>query len=440
MFRCTMGNPSRMKLSTRNGTRSLTVWQVGTPVFLLLFLAAHEIRSVPPETVFWAAPAILLAAMLIAWAAESAQFFIAQGFALAILAWLQTLPEFAVEAVLAWRQQVPLLLANLTGALRLLTGLGWPMIYFTAAIFYRMKYKKRLERIRLADEHCVEVVGLLVPLLYVGWVWWKSSLDLIDAAILILIYAAYLVVLGKMPPQEEEGIEDLEMIPRAIVKSPRSWRIAIICLLFAGGGVCIYYAAEPFLGSLLAVSLMLGVPSFVFVQWVAPFVSEFPEKVSAFYWARSIDGAPMALMNMVSSNINQWTLLAAMLPIVFSISAGVPSTIPFDEQQRLEILMTLGQSLVGMAFLLNMELVWWEAASLFALWGIQFVFSPIPPGQGVLGFIATHIHAWVTYVYLAWAAVEVIRMIAKGRAPEAFRRFAEVWRTHVRPQHVASAR
>ena len=68
-------------------------------------------------------------------------------------------------------------------------------------------------------------------------------------------------------------------------------------------------------------------PNFVFIQWVAPFVSEFPEKVSAFYWARTVDRASMALMNMVSSNINQWTLLAAMLPIVYSISRGALSTI-----------------------------------------------------------------------------------------------------------------
>src|SRR5206468_9284366 len=31
------------------------------------------------------------------------QFLISQGLALAILAWLQTLPEFAVEAVIAWQ-------------------------------------------------------------------------------------------------------------------------------------------------------------------------------------------------------------------------------------------------------------------------------------------------------------------------------------------------
>src|SRR5712692_12086075 len=102
----------------------------------LLFLTAvaPTIPETSPQTVLWAAPGILLAALLIAWAAESAQFFIAQGFALAILAWMQTLPEFAVEAVLAKNQQVSLLLANLTGALRLLVGVGWPMIYATAAV------------------------------------------------------------------------------------------------------------------------------------------------------------------------------------------------------------------------------------------------------------------------------------------------------------------
>jgi cation:H+ antiporter len=401
------------------------------PIFALLFLASLEIMPASPATALWAAPAILLAAMLIAWAAESAQYFIAQGFALAILAWLQTLPEFAVEAVLAWKQQVPLLLANLTGALRLLTGLGWPMIYATAAFFYKRKNKKPMNHILLEEGHCVEVIGLLVPLVYFFFVWWKASLNVFDATILILIYVAYLFVLSRMPPEEAESIEDMELIPRTIVKTRAGPRGAIIIGLFVAGGLLIYYTAEPFLASLLAVSALIGVPSFVFVQWVAPFVSEFPEKVSAFYWARTIDRASMALMNMVSSNINQWTLLAAMLPIVYSISRGTISSIPFDQQQELEILMTLGQSLIGMIFLVNMELVWWEASALFGLWAIQFVLSPISPGPGIMGFLATHIHAWVTYAYFVWAAVEIIRMIAGKRSPEAFRLFGVMWRRHV---------
>src|ERR1700757_4071516 len=116
---------------------------------VFLFAAAPTIHEASPQTILWAAPSILIAAMLIAWAAESAQFFVAQGFALAILAWLQTMPEFAIEAVLAWKQQVPLILASLTGALRLLTGLGWPMIYVAAAVAYRMREHRPLRRIGL---------------------------------------------------------------------------------------------------------------------------------------------------------------------------------------------------------------------------------------------------------------------------------------------------
>src|SRR6187402_2403522 len=76
----------------------------------------------------WTFPAVLGSAILIAWAAEAAQFLISQGLALAILAWLQTLPEFAVEAVIAWEagrnpERSHLAIANLTGAIRLLLGL-----------------------------------------------------------------------------------------------------------------------------------------------------------------------------------------------------------------------------------------------------------------------------------------------------------------------------
>ena len=407
--------------------------QVVAPVCALIFLSASTIPQADPSSVFWTAPSILVAAMLIAWAAESAQFFIAQGVALAILAWLQTLPEFAVEAVLAWRQQVPLLMANLTGALRLLTGLGWPMIYCTAALFHRSRRKRPLGQITLSDEHCVEVIGLLAAMAYIAIVWWKQSLNLVDAAVLIAIYAVYLVVLQRMPAAEEEGIDELELIPRTIVKSRRGVRIAIITGLFVVGGAIIYFMAEPFLASLLAVSASLGIPNFVFVQWVAPFVSEFPEKVSAFYWARTVEHASMALMNMVSSNINQWTLLAAMLPITYSLSRGTPSPIPLDGQQELELLMTIGQSLLGALFLVDMRLAWWEAAGLFGLWALQFGFSPVAPGPGVWGFLAAYIHRAVTAAYFLWVAVEIARMLAGKRRPEAFRLFGVMWSRHIRP-------
>lgn len=398
---------------------------------MLLLAAAPTIQERSPQTILWAAPAILIAAMVIAWAAESAQFFIAQGFALAILAWMQTLPEFAVEAVLAWRQQVPYLFANLTGALRLLTGLGWPMIYCAAAVVHRRRHGTPLRRISLEGEHSVQVVGLLAPLIYVSFVLWKGSVQLADAVVLTAIYGAYLAVLGKMPPQEEEGIEDLERIPRAIVLSPRPRRIAWIGGLFLLGGLLIYVATDPFVGSLFAISISLGVPSFVFIQWVAPFVSEFPEGLSTFYWARTVHRAPMALMNMVSSNINQWTLLVAMLPVVFSLSVGKVASLPLDDQQKLEVAMTLGQQLVGMLFLVNMELAWWEAGALFVLWFVQFFLSAVPQEVTFLGPIAAHTRAWITATYFVWAGLELLRLLLGQRKPLAFTEFAKMWRAHV---------
>jgi len=384
-------------------------------VFLLLLLFVVPLHETAPSTILWTAPAILISALMIAWAAESAQFFIAQAVALAILAWMQTLPEFAVEAVFAWTRQVPLLLANLTGALRLLTGLGWPVIYFTAAISHRRRSGTPLREIRLRDHHSVEVMGLLVPLLYIAAIAVKGTLTLIDAAVLIAVYCAYLAVLSKLPPETPESIDGLESIPRAIVKSRRGARIAIITALFAGGGILIYFSAKPFAESLLAIAAAFGVPSFVMVQWVAPLVSEFPEMASTVYFARSVERAPMALMNMVSSNINQWTLLVAMLPVVYSISLGHAELIPLDPQQRVELLMTLGQALVGMLFLLKMSLGWSQAAALLVLFLIPFAHPPAA--------------RYVTLVYFAWAAVELIRILRTARLPAAMLRFAETWKT-----------
>src|SRR6266511_5779137 len=121
----------------------------------------------------WTFPSMLASAFLVAWGAEAAQFLISQGLALAILAWLQTLPEFAVEAVIAWDagrdpERAHLAIANLTGAIRLLLGLGWPMIYFVFAVSGRKTAAERLPAIRLEPEHAVEIVGLVPPLLYFG--------------------------------------------------------------------------------------------------------------------------------------------------------------------------------------------------------------------------------------------------------------------------------
>ena len=381
----------------------------------ILLLAGEALKAGSPWAIHWTGPEILLSSIMIAWGAEAAQYFMAQGIALAILALLQTLPEFAVEAVLAWHQQTEYLLANLTGALRLLTGLGWPLIYLAAATAYRKDIQAPMRVIRLTESQAMQVVGLMFGLVWQFVVWAKGSLGLVDAAVLLAVYVGYLLMMRRLPPEKPESVEDMEAIPRKIVTSPRGIRIALILGLFVVGGVGVFAVAQPFLEGLFALSVSAGIPIFVFIAWVAPLVSEAPEGISAFYWARDYPRANTALMNLVSSNISQWTLMAAMLPVVLSISMGRPAAIPMDALQSRELLMTLGQALVGVLLLMDLELEWWEAVALFVLWAVQVAYSILAPDSVV--------HTWFIGIYFAWAGVELIRLVIGQRKPLALIHF-----------------
>ena len=378
----------------------------------------------------WTFPSILTSAFLVAWGAEAAQFLISQGLALAILAWLQTLPEFAVEAVIAWDagrepERAHLAIANLTGAIRLLLGLGWPMIYFVFAVSGRKRAAggaqhaaPLLPAIRLEREHAVEIIGLVPPLVYFCVILFKRSLSWVDAVVLLALYLVYLSILFRNAPHGADHVADAPAVSRWAYRQPGWRRPLAIAALFGGGGALLYVTAHPFLESMLAVAGLLGVSQFVLVQWVAPFLSEFPEKVSAFYWARRVSRAPMALMNMVSSNINQWTVLAAMIPIVYGYSSlrhhGVWLDFHFDGPQRLEILLTLLQSGLAMMVLANMEFDWRDATVLFVLWLVQF----LQPG----------LREVVAIAYAVWMVILAIEFAVGRKALLAPKYFWEIIR------------
>lgn len=230
------------------------------------------------------------------------------------------------------------------------------------------------------------------------------------------MYIGYLYVLRKIPPQDQEKTEDLDRIPRWILKQQPVKRNLSIAFLFLFGGIWLYLVAKPFLHSMLALATLLGASQFVFIQWVSPFLSEFPEKVTAFNWARTVKKAPMALMNMISSNINQWTVLVAMIPIVYSISSGKVSVINFDSRQKVEIFLTIAQSALGMVLLAKMEFRWYEALGLFGLWFTQFVIPSL--------------REEITWVYLFWLYVELILAFVGKRKLNVFKEFRELIRKH----------
>lgn len=404
----------------------MTVRQRVTRRARALVAAVGPMEAVPSAGMLanaWPFPAVVLSAFMIAWGAECAQFLVSRGMALAILAWLQALPEFAVEAVIAWKQQIHFMTANFTGSLRLLVGLGWPLIFGTAVYGTWKREKRLLRHIELEEENCVEVVALALPILYFFFIYYKATLNLIDAGILLGMYVLYLWVLQKLPPRQMEHIEDLDYIPRKVMKMAVRPRNFAILGLFVVGGIILALAAEPFLHSMLRMAVHFGVSQYLFIQWLAPFLSEFPEKLSAFNWARQRGKAPMALLNMVSANINQWTMLAAMIPVVYSMSIGAPSSIPFDDYQRKEILLTIAQSALGLMLLMNMSFNIFEAGGIFVLWGAQF--------------LVPDLHEEVTVLYFAWVAFELTMTVVVRRRALALEAFVRLWKIHGRRRPAA---
>jgi cation:H+ antiporter len=376
-------------------------------------LSPEEARRAATSAL-WTFPAILSSAFIVAWAAEAAQFYVSQGLALALLAWVQVLPEFAVEATIAWHRDIPLMTANFTGALRLLTGLGWPTIWIVHALARRARGERDFfAPIRLDREHAVEVVGLVPALVYFGFVIAKGSLSLLDAGVLLAIYAGYLWLLNRMPPKHAEDVHEIEMVPRFLIGLEQPWRTLAMGALFVIGAALLWLAANPFLHSMIGLAAVLGVSQFVFVQWVAPFLSELPEFITTTYWARGRDKGGMALMNMASSNINQWTVLAAMIPIAYSMALGHPASVPIAEH-RVELLLTLLQGILGVLILANFDFHAYEATGLFALWLAQF--------------LVPHWREPICWVYATWIVIELASTAWRRGRFAAFGTFVELWR------------
>ncbi len=364
-------------------------------------------------TELWSPLVILLAAFMIGWAAEAAQTFIPRAFALSILAWLQTLPEFAVEANIAWNQKTDLMIANLTGSLRILVGLGWPMIFFVYFFSQGIKRKQWPKEIVLSDGDFAAPFFLFISVVYFLVILYLKRLSCWDSVVLTAIYCWYLWFCLKASSTEDEDHEDMPWIVKKILALPQNGKMFAVVTIFAAGGVFLYFSVDPFLHTLEKWALGFGVSTFVFVQWVAPFLSEFPEKVTAFNWARQTKKAPLAVMNMVSSNINQWTMLAAMIPIVYSLSAGEWKVVEFDSLHESELALTIAQSFLAGILLLDLKFSLFEALLIFVLWFVQFIFSATREP--------------ITIIYVIWSVIEIGKVLFIYFQERKLPRVVSVW-------------
>ena len=354
---------------------ALLVWTLAA--IAVVFIAPGSLYAVAISTF----GAVIAASLLIAWAAEASEFSISRGLALAIVAIVQTIPEYFVEGTIAWKaghdptQWLPNVVANFTGANRLLTGLGWPLIFFTVAIQRRRRGIPGPTSITLRREQSVEQVFLLGASLYYVWILIEGQLTIYDSVVLAGVFVVYMWMLARLPGGKSEPEESLSQASRSLteIKSKKR-RTATIISLFLFGGltfslitdsfvVSIQHLAQTFLEGLLGAGAV-----FFTIQWIAPVLSEFPEKVTAFNWARQITLAPVALLNFVSSAVNELTALIALIPIVYIVSSGTFGTIPLDHQQWIEVFLTMSQSIYAGATLLDLNYDLQNAVLLFVLW------------------------------------------------------------------------
>ncbi|HEX2774567.1 MAG TPA: sodium:proton exchanger, partial [Micromonosporaceae bacterium] len=146
--------------------------------------------------------------------------------------------------------------------------------------------------------------------------------------------------------------------------------------MFAAAAVLVLLSAEPFGDALIETGATFGIDEFLLVQWLAPIASEAPEVIVAVAFAlrgRANDG----LGALLAAKLNQWTLLIACLPVAFYLGGGEAAGLALDARQTEELVLTIAQTVFGVAVLLDMRITRAEALLLLALFAAQFVF-PTP--------------------------------------------------------------
>jgi cation:H+ antiporter len=401
----------------------VAVWAVTTllPVLAGILGIPYAVPAVllDPSTlgiVFVSGVSILGASFLLAWGAETAEKDVPRAFAIAVLAVLAVAPEYAVDALYAWDagqfagtsrgiEAGNLAVANMTGANRILIGLGWAGIaLFTIWRSQTTKdpaVEKRSGFLRdvvtLDHDVGLEIVFLLAATLWAFFIPLNGGIDIVDMVVLVGIYVTYIAIIikGDVDPHlEHVGV------PARLQQFPKRSRIATVLLLFAYSGLVIFIAVEPFAHGLEELGKNVGIPSFFMIQWIAPLASESPELIVVAYLvnkARSTAG----FNALISSKLNQWTLLIGTLVVVYSVALGRYGALPFDPKQSAEIWLTAAQSFFAIAILINFEMSVREAVVLLVLFLSQvliefaliraYVALPLSSYEFLLAFSAVYV-------------------------------------------------
>lgn len=313
--------------------------------------------------------AIVSAAFLLGWGAELSERDIPRSLALIFLALISVLPEYAIGLHYAWtegltKSQEGLAIANMTGANRILIGVGWALV----SIVYYFKHKQK--NIDLDDSQGLELSLLILASMYSLILPLKGTLSLWDAVIFFALFAYYA---GRALKSEKHD-EELEGIAAELdQRLSDNGRRLVVLSMFAFSGFVIWFSAEPFAESLKEVGKTYNVSQFLLVQWLAPLASESPEGLIALIFALKGKGST-GIGALISSKVNQWTLLVGAIPLVYALASGVAGPMILNDRQKEELLLTSAQSLFAAIIISDFRFALWEAMLLLILFSAQFFF------------------------------------------------------------------
>jgi cation:H+ antiporter len=338
----------------------------------LPWIALHNLPGfeLPSEMVALAGGiAILGGAFLLSWACELAERDIPQALAILFLALISVLPEYAVDLHFAWRAgkdptYAGYAVANMTGANRLLIGLGWAVVVLIAC------HRSRSDELVIHNRQRLEMRYLVWATLYSFLIPLKGTINLFDAAVLFFIFGLYTAAAMRSESHEVELVGPAALIDHEFRDTGRRiWALG----LFVFAAYAIFVSAEPFAESLVEIGRGRAIDEFLLVQWVAPLASESPEFLIAILFALRLRGS-VGIGALISSKVNQWTLLVGAIPVAYSISAGGLAGLPLDARQTEELILTSTQSLLAAILIADMHFSRRDAIMLALLFVGQFAF------------------------------------------------------------------
>jgi cation:H+ antiporter len=327
--------------------------------------------------------AILGGAFVLSWAMELAERDVPQSLAILVLALVSVLPEYAVDLHFAIRagedpSYAPYAVANMTGANRLLIGLGWPLVVWIAC------RRNRSHTLEIHPHQRLEIRYLLLATIYSVFIPLEGHIDLLDALVLFGLFGLYVMRATKSESAEVELVGPAALLDREFGDlGRRLWAVG----LFVFAAYAIFVSAEPFAESLVHVGKNRHVDEFLLVQWVAPLASESPEFLIAILFALRLRGS-VGMAALISSKVNQWTLLVGAIPIAFCLSSGTWRGLQLDARQTEELWLTSAQSLLATLLVADLRFGLREALLLAALFFGQLVF---PSTEVRYGFIVAYV-------------------------------------------------